>query len=44
MTYSITPTQGHYTVYINGKFYCTADTWFEAIREIEEYQKQMCLV
>ena len=40
MTVSITPTRGYYTVYINGKFYCSADTWPEAIREIEEYQSK----
>lgn len=43
MKYSITPVYDHYEVYINGKFYCSADTWFEAVREIEEYQKAMCL-
>lgn len=26
----------HYVVYINGEFYCTADTFDEAIREIQE--------
>lgn len=44
MKYSIAPVYDHYEVYINGKFYCSADTWFEAVREIEEYQKAMCLV
>lgn len=28
---------GHYTVYINGKFYCTSDTYHEAEMEIEAY-------
>lgn len=27
----------HYEVYIQGKFYCSADTLEEAIEEIEEY-------
>ena len=27
---------GHYVVYVNGKFYCSADTYSEAKREIEE--------
>lgn len=26
----------HYVVYIDGEFYCTADTFEEAIREIKE--------
>lgn len=40
MTYKITPRQGHYEIYINGKFYCSADSWLEAAKEIEEYQKE----
>lgn len=27
---------GHYVVYVDGKFYCSADTYSEAEREIEE--------
>ena len=41
MTYHITPDHGHYTVYINGKFYCTADSWNEAVSEIENYRREM---
>ena len=26
----------HYVVYINGKFYCTADTYREAVQEVEQ--------
>lgn len=26
----------HYVVYVDGKFYCSADTYSEAKREIEE--------
>lgn len=26
---------GHYEVYINGEFYCSADTMIEAIQEVE---------
>lgn len=26
---------GHYAVYINDEFYCSADTYYEAIKEIE---------
>lgn len=25
---------GHYVVYINGKFYCSADTHIEAVEEL----------
>lgn len=25
---------GHYVVYINGKFYCSADTHLEAVEEL----------
>lgn len=28
----------HYVVYVNGKFFCTADTYTEAVREIETTQ------
>ena len=31
----IIPINGHYEVYINGEFYCSADTYEEAEREIE---------
>ena len=24
----------HYTAYVNGKFYCSADTYFEAVQEL----------
>lgn len=39
--YKIVSTNGHYTVYINNKFYCTSDTWDEAAREINEYYERM---
>ena len=32
----IIPTNGYYEVYINGKFYCSADTVVEAANEIEK--------
>lgn len=35
MEYKIVPVHEHYNVYINGEFYCSADTWSEAVREIE---------
>ena len=37
MSYKIVPIRGHYEVHINGKFYCSADTWREADNEIKEY-------
>lgn len=27
----------HYAVYINGKFFCSADTYYEAAKEINDY-------
>lgn len=37
VSYKIKRKYDHYEVYINGKFYCTADTQEEAAREVEEY-------
>ena len=37
MNYQIKHNNGHYEVYINGKFYCSADTMREAIKEAEAY-------
>lgn len=31
---------GHYEVYINGRFYCCADTYTEAAHELELYEAQ----
>lgn len=31
---------GHCEVYINGEFYCSADNFMEAAREVDEYEKQ----
>lgn len=39
MTYSVVNKQGHYEVYINGKFYCSVDNMSEANREIENYKE-----
>lgn len=39
MTYKIKPDRGHFLVYIDGKFYCSADTMSEAINEIRKYNK-----
>ena len=40
MTYKIKPFKGHFVVYINGKFYCTADKMSEAISEVEKYKEE----
>ena len=39
MFYKIIPKHGHYEVHINGKFYCSADTFHEAVKEAETYTK-----
>lgn len=33
--YDIIAERGHYVVYCNGKFLCSADTFMEAVKEIE---------
>ena len=38
MDFVILPKFGHYEVYLNGEFFCTADNYTEAEREIEEYR------
>lgn len=40
--YKIVPNNGHYDVYINGKFYCSADTMPEAIQEVKE-AREVCV-
>ena len=39
MTVSITPNHGHWEVRINGKFYCSADTFAEAVMEYQNYME-----
>lgn len=39
MSYKILPKHGHYEVHINGKFYCSADSFAEAMKEVEDYAK-----
>ena len=39
MSYKIKNVGGHYEIYINGKFYCSADNTVEAVKEIEAYEK-----
>ena len=38
--YKIVPVNGHYDVYIDGKFYCSADTMPEAINDVKEARKE----
>lgn len=35
MEIDIVSTKGYYSVFVNGSFYCTADTYLEAIKELE---------
>lgn len=35
MKINIIPTRGYYSVFVNGSLYCTADTYTEAERELE---------
>ena len=37
MAYNIIQRYGHYEVYINGEFFCSADNWTEAVKEVENY-------
>ena len=37
--FDIIPNNGHYDIYINGEFYCTADSIPDAAKEIENYGK-----
>lgn len=40
MTYKVKPYKGHYILYINGKFYCTADNMKEVDEELRNYVKK----
>lgn len=35
--YDIVKDREHYVVYIEGKFFCTADKLSEAVEEVEDY-------
>ena len=39
MSYDIINVNGHYEVYIDGAFYCSADNTIEAAKEIEKYER-----
>ena len=40
MNFEILPTFGHYELHINGKYYCSADTFGEALKEYDDYVKE----
>ena len=40
MDYVVKRVRGHYEIYINGKFYCSADNMKEVAVEIEDYYKE----
>ena len=40
MDYEIRAVYGHYEVYINNKFVCSADTYLEAKMEIDEWLRE----
>ena len=35
----IVPVMGHYELYVNGKFWCSADTYSEAFNELEKIRE-----
>ena len=37
MDFGIIPNAGHYDVYVDGDFFCSADSYNEAVKEIEEW-------
>ena len=39
--FEIKPVKGHYELYIDGKFYCSADTETEAEMEIKFYKQNI---
>ena len=41
LKYDIQPVAGHYAVYINNSFYCTADTYSEAREEVLNYAREL---
>lgn len=40
MNVTIMPKRGHWEVYIDGKFYCSADNLPEAVMEYQNYLKE----
>lgn len=39
MNVNIAHVHGHWEVHIDGQFYCSADTFPEAVREYQDYMK-----
>ena len=39
--YKIIANRGHHEVYLNGEFFCSADNYGEAVREIEEEEAKL---
>ena len=37
MIFKIVHAAGHYDIYLEGEFYCSADTYGEAVDEVEKY-------
>lgn len=37
--YKIISVRGHYEVFIDGKFFCSTDSYQEAVREIEKERR-----
>ena len=40
MNVKIIPDRGHWEVHIDGAFYCSADTFPEAVKEYQDYMKE----
>ena len=39
--FTIKPAREHFEVYLDGSFFCSADTESEAEREIKEHEREM---
>ena len=42
--FEIKPVKGHYEVYLDGKFFCSADTRPEAESEVKSYYEAKCFM
>lgn len=42
LNYNIKHEHDHYSVYIEGQFYCSADTLVEAATDVEKYIEERC--
>ena len=40
MSFAIIPENGHWSLYIEGEFYCSADSHIEAAKEYHNYMKE----